>query len=141
METITSSASPVQSVTEQTFAAKVLGASVPVLVDFTTTWCGPCRALSPILHKLAAEQAGRLSVVTVDGDDQAALAARFRVKAFPTVIAFSGGREVGRHVGLTTREKLLGLSGVSRGRERARQGEASALKPAGFADRGAGEGA
>lgn len=112
METITSSASPVQSVTEQTFAAKVLGASVPVLVDFTTTWCGPCRALSPILHKLAAEQAGRLSVVTVDGDDQAALAARFRVKAFPTVIAFSGGREVGRHVGLTTREKLLGLSGV-----------------------------
>jgi thioredoxin 1 len=99
----------VHVITEQSFEAEVLGAEVPVLVDFNTTWCAPCRALAPILHKLAAEKEGSLKVVTVDGEESAALAARLRVKAFPTIIAFSGGKEVARHVGLTTKEKLLRL--------------------------------
>jgi thioredoxin 1 len=101
----------VHAVTEQTFEAEVLSAEVPVLVDFTTAWCPPCRALAPILHELAAKNAGRLAVRTVDGDEQAALAARFRIKAFPTVIAFSGGKELARHVGLTTSARLLALTG------------------------------
>ena len=101
------SANPVRSVHEQSFESEVLQAGVPVLLDFTTTWCPPCRLLAPILHKLAEENAGRVKVVTVDGDDQPALAARFRIKAFPTVIAFAGGKEVARHVGLTTKDKLL----------------------------------
>lgn len=100
---------PVRPVTEQSFEAEVLASPVPVLVDFTAQWCPPCRALSPIVHRLAEANAGRLSVRMVDGDEQTALAARLRVKAFPTVIAFAGGREVGRHVGLTTADKLLRL--------------------------------
>jgi thioredoxin 1 len=103
------SPSPVHAITEQTFDAEVLGAAEPVLVDFTAEWCPPCRALAPILRELSTEQAGRLKVLTVDGDDQPALAARYRVKAFPTVIAFSGGREVARQVGLTTKAKLAKL--------------------------------
>jgi thioredoxin 1 len=101
------STSPVRAITDETFDAEVLDAKVPVLVDFTAAWCSPCRALTPILHTLAAEQAGRLTVATVDGDEETALAARFRIKALPTVIAFAGGKEVARHVGLTTKEKLL----------------------------------
>jgi thioredoxin 1 len=62
--------------------------------------------LAPILRELAAEQSGRLKVLTVDGDAEAALAARYCIKAFPTVIAFSGGQEVARHVGLTTKTRL-----------------------------------
>ncbi len=100
---------PVRAIQETEFEAEVVRAQVPVLVDFTTTWCSPCRLLAPILHKIAEEGAGRLKVVAVDGDEQAALAARFRIKAFPTVIAFAGGKEVARHVGLTTKEKLLQL--------------------------------
>ncbi len=72
----------------------------------------PRLLLEPILHELAAEQAGRIKVTTVNGDAEAALAARLRVKAFPTVIAFAGGKEVARHVGPTTKAKLLGLLGA-----------------------------
>jgi thioredoxin 1 len=100
---------PLHPVDAQTFEAEVLASKVPVLVDFTAAWCPPCKALAPILHQLAADHAGRMDVRTVDGDEEAALAARLRIKAFPTVIAFAGGVEVGRHVGLTTREKLLRL--------------------------------
>jgi thioredoxin 1 len=109
MEVTPMSVEPVRTVTEQTFEADVLASRVPVLVDFTAAWCPPCRALAPILHRMAEEGAGRFSVRTVDGDGESVLAARLRVKAFPTVVAFAGGQEVGRHVGLTTREKLLRL--------------------------------
>ncbi|MDI1428671.1 MULTISPECIES: thioredoxin family protein [Polyangium] len=99
--------SPVRSVTAQTFEAEVARAAVPVLVDFTATWCPPCRVLAPILHGIAAEGAGRLKVVEVNGDDEPGLAVRFGIRGFPTVIAFMGGKEIARHVGLTSRDKLL----------------------------------
>src|SRR5262245_39925065 len=99
----------VSAVTDQSFEAEVLASRVPVLLDFTTAWCPPCRALAPVLHRLAEENAGRPAGRPVDGDDQPALAGRLRIKASPTVVAFAGGEEVGRHGGLTTGEKLLRL--------------------------------
>ena len=99
----------VHTITDHNFDAEVLASQVPILVDFTATWCPPCRALAPILHAVAAEHEGRLAVGTIDGDACPSLAARFRIKAFPTVIAFAGGKEVARHVGLTTKAKLLKL--------------------------------
>lgn len=109
MEITPTPIAPVRHIDSRTFEREVLASPVPVLVDFTTAWCPPCRALAPILHRLAEDNAGRLVVKTVDGDEQAALAAQLRIKAFPTVIAFAGGVEVGRQVGLTTAEKLLRL--------------------------------
>lgn len=109
METRPTSESHVHEITEQTFEARVLRSTVPVLVDFATTWCPPCRVLSPILHKLAAETAGRVKVGTVNADDHPALAARYGVRGFPTVIAFAGGKEIARHLGVTSRERLLGM--------------------------------
>ena len=98
-----------QTVTENDFQSEVLAAPLPVLVDFATHWCAPCRALQPILRALEAERPGRLRVCTVDAETNRALADRYDVRSFPTVIAFSEGRVVGRLVGLTTREKLLKL--------------------------------
>jgi thioredoxin 1 len=99
----------IHAITEEDFDAEVLGSSVPVLVDFVTPWCAPCRALAPIVQRLAAEAGGRFRVATVSADECPALAARLAVKAFPTVIVFAGGKERSRHVGTTHREKLLAM--------------------------------
>lgn len=115
----------VHDVGEQSFETEVLAAPVPVLVEFTAPWCGPCRALSPILHKVAAETEGRLKVVAIDADQHPSLARRFGIRGLPTVIAFAGGKEVARHVGLTTREKLLGM--VERRAPAAGSSEAASL--------------
>jgi thioredoxin 1 len=96
-----------QKLTESEFQSQVLASPLPALVDFSTKWCPPCRALEPILASLAREKAGQLTIHTVDAEESEALARRYDVRAFPTVIAFSGGREVGRAVGLMPKDRLL----------------------------------
>jgi thioredoxin 1 len=96
-------------VAEPDFEAEVLASPVPVLVEFAAAWCPPCRALAPILHRLSSELAGRAKIVAVDADEHPALAARFSVRGYPTVIAFGGGKERARHLGATHKEKLLAL--------------------------------
>jgi thioredoxin 1 len=94
-------------ITEENFQAEVVDSPVPVLLDFATAWCPPCRALEPVLHKLATETAGRVKVGSVSADEFPSLAARFGVRGYPTVIALSGGRERARHLGATNKDTLL----------------------------------
>ena len=108
----TSSADHVLELDGARFDAEVLASRVPVLVDFATPWCAPCRALEPTLHGLARAHAGRLRVVRVDADASPEIAQRYRVRGFPTVIAFAGGEERGRHVGVGSAATLLGLAGL-----------------------------
>lgn len=99
----------VSTVTEADFEATVLSSSLPVLVDFTAAWCGPCRVIEPILETIAERHGGRVRVVRVDADASASIAARYGVRALPTVISFNGGKEHKRHMGATSMAKLLGL--------------------------------
>ncbi len=103
------SSSPFVIATSQTFEAEVLRADVPVLVDFTATWCGPCKALGKILEGVARDHAGTLKVVAVDIDDAPDIAARYGVRAVPTVVAFERGQKTAHRLGLTTRDKILEL--------------------------------
>lgn len=99
----------VLSLSDTNFDAEVLKADAPVLVDFTATWCGPCKQLAPIVDKIADENVGKYKVAKVDIDDCPGIAQRFRIKGVPTVMVFKGGQVKGQHVGVTNKETLLKL--------------------------------
>lgn len=103
----------VKIVNDSNFDSEVLGAAGPVLVDFYTTWCGPCKMLSPIVEKLADDFAGKLTVAKVDLDQAPNLASKFGISSVPTIIVFEGGKAKASHTGLANRQKLLDLAGVS----------------------------
>ena len=102
----------VHTFNEKNFDSDVLKSDVPVLVDFTATWCGPCKALAPIVEKIADEFAGKVKVGKLDIDDSPDITAKYGVRSVPTVIVFKGGQKTDQHVGLTNRDKLIKLLGV-----------------------------
>ena len=98
---------PVLELTDATFDEVVNAADVPVLVEFSARWCGPCASFAPVLEKVAAEQDGRLVVATLDVDDHPATYRRHDVLALPTVVLFVDGRPRRRLVGARGRQQLL----------------------------------
>jgi thioredoxin 2 len=99
---------PVQ-VTDSDLERVVHDAEVPVLIDFHADWCGPCKAMAPVLDELARERAGTALVAKLDTDRNPNMAARFEIRGIPTLIAFRGGREVAREVGALPRPRLVAL--------------------------------
>ncbi|GAB6040086.1 thioredoxin family protein [Endothiovibrio diazotrophicus] len=88
-------------VDEGNFADAVVAAShqKPVLVDFSAEWCAPCRAIEPVMHKIADEMGERLTVAKVDADENMKLCGHYRLRGFPTVLLFQNGEEKGRFAG------------------------------------------
>jgi thioredoxin 1 len=91
----------IMPVDEESFGEEVIVASgeIPVLVDFSADWCGPCRVIEPVLQRIAAELSGELRVVKVDADENMRLCGRYKLRGFPTVLLFCNGDEVGRFGG------------------------------------------
>jgi thioredoxin 2 len=81
-------------------------ASVPVLVDFWAPWCGPCRAVSPLVEQLGREHAGQLKVVKLNVDEAPAISQRFGVQGIPLLVLLRDGVEAGRLIGAVPREQL-----------------------------------
>jgi thioredoxin 1 len=99
----------VHSLNDDNFDAEVIKSDKPVLVEFGATWCGPCKALAPIVSKIADDFQGKIKVCEVDIDDATEVTKKYGVRSVPTVLVFKGGQKAGQSVGLTTREKLVEL--------------------------------
>jgi thioredoxin 1 len=87
------------AVTDAEFEATVLENELPVVVDFWAPWCGPCRAVAPILDKLAEEYAGKVVIAKVNTDEDQEWAGKYGVQGIPTMIFVAGGKLIHRQVG------------------------------------------
>ena len=97
------------TITDGNFEGEVLKSAVPVLLDFSANWCGPCKAIAPVLEKLAAEYTGKIKVGKLDVDENQGTAQKYRVFSIPTLLLFQGGKVLGQSVGLVSREKIIDL--------------------------------
>ncbi len=95
------------AITTADFDAIITGSDKPVLVDFWASWCGPCRALGPIVEQIGDEMADRLAVYKCDVDAEGALAQRFGIMSIPTLILFKGGEAAHTMVGSMPKAELV----------------------------------
>ena len=93
--------------TEAAFEAEVLKSSLPVMIDFTATWCGPCRMLDPVLSQLAQDWAGKVKIVKLDVDDNNNLTLKYGVMGVPTLILFIAGTPVQRLSGYQPKDRIV----------------------------------
>ena len=93
-------------VDENSFQKMVIDSDLPVLVDFSATWCGPCRMIEPLLEDIAGTKSEQVRVVKVDIDSNKQLTLEYQIRSVPTLMLFSKGQPVKTHVGIISRDKL-----------------------------------
>ncbi len=96
-------------ITNENFEAEVLQSDIPVLVDFSATWCGPCRRMDPLVSKLAEEYEGKVKVCKVDVDECTDVARKYGIMSVPTFMMFKDGVEVSKTAGSMPAVKLAEL--------------------------------
>ncbi len=94
---------------DNNFQSEVLDSDVPVLVDFWATWCGPCRAVAPLVEQLADDYNGRAKVAKLDVDSARSVAQQFNITSIPTLIVFKGGQAVDQVMGARPKAQLAQL--------------------------------
>ncbi|MGB8856792.1 MAG: thioredoxin TrxA [Burkholderiales bacterium] len=96
----------IQHVTDATFDAEVLKSSTPVLVDYWAVWCGPCKAIAPILDEMAKTYAGKLKVAKLNIDENQATPPKYGIRGIPTLMLFKNGNVEATKVGALSKSQL-----------------------------------
>jgi len=99
--------SNILAITDDTFENEVADSTIPVLVDFWAQWCGPCKAIAPLLDDIAAKYAGKVKIVKLDVDSNPATPPKFGVRGIPTLILFKEGQVQATQVGLLSKSELM----------------------------------
>jgi thioredoxin 1 len=99
----------VQAVSDSSFEADVLKAGLPVLVDFWAPWCGPCKAIAPMIDELAADYDGKIKIGKMNVDDNPATPGKYGIRAIPTLILFKGGQVVDQITGAVGKKQLAAM--------------------------------
>ncbi|MCA0406114.1 MAG: thioredoxin [Proteobacteria bacterium] len=95
------------TVTDQSFAAEVLNAAEPVVVDFWAPWCGPCKMIAPALDEIAKEMAGKVKIAKINVDDNQDIPAKYGIRSIPTLMIFKGGQLAATKVGAGAKSDLV----------------------------------
>lgn len=96
----------VTNVSDDSFEAEVLQSEQPVLVDFWAAWCGPCRALAPVVDEIASDYQGRIKVMKMDVDANAATPGRYGIRGIPALLIFKGGKVADQIVGFVPKDTI-----------------------------------
>jgi len=96
----------VKEVSDETFEKEVLNSDIPVLVDFWAPWCGPCKAIGPVVEELSKDYEGKIKFLKCNVDDNPSTPSNFGIRAIPTLILFKDGKNVEQVVGMVQKAKL-----------------------------------
>lgn len=97
----------IREISDRSFEAEVLRSDIPVLIDFWAPWCGPCKAIAPVVEELAGQYQGRLKVVKLNVDDNPQTPSRYGVRGIPNLILFKGGEVADQIVGAVPKAHLV----------------------------------